>query len=56
MRAHALPIHWTLLSCDDCARLALGAGIVDADFRGWLVLAIIILVGSKLIWWATERA
>ena len=36
--------------------LALGSGILDADFRGWLILAVIILVGSKLIWWATERA
>ena len=36
--------------------LALGSGIIDADLLGWLVLAAIILVGSKLIWWATERA
>jgi hypothetical protein len=36
--------------------LALDSGILDADFLGWLVLAVIILVGSKLIWWATERA
>ncbi len=36
--------------------LALGSGIVDVDLLGWLVLAVIILVGSKLIWWATERA
>ena len=36
--------------------LALGSGILEADFLGWLVLAVIILVGSKLIWWATERA
>src|SRR6266404_3997539 len=35
--------------------LALGSGIVDVDLLGWLVLAVIILVGSKLIWWATER-
>ena len=36
--------------------LALGSGILEADFLGWIVLAVIILVGSKLIWWATERA
>jgi hypothetical protein len=36
--------------------LALGSGILHADFLGWLVLAVIILVGSKLIWWGTERA
>jgi hypothetical protein len=29
--------------------LALGSGILEADFLGWLVLAVIILVGSKLI-------
>jgi len=36
--------------------LALGSGILEADYLGWLVLAVIILVGSKLIWWVTERA
>ena len=36
--------------------LAFGSGILEADFLGWIVLAVIILVGSKLIWWATERA
>jgi hypothetical protein len=36
--------------------LALSFGILEADFLGWLALAVIILVGSKLIWWATERA
>jgi hypothetical protein len=36
--------------------LGLSFGLFDADFLGWLVLALIILVGSKLIWWATERA
>jgi len=35
--------------------LAFGT-ILDAGFLGWLVLALIILVGSKLIWWVTERA
>jgi len=33
-----------------------GLSFLDADFLGWLVLAVIILAGSKLIWWATERA
>jgi hypothetical protein len=36
--------------------LALGFGILAADFLGWFVLAVVILAGSKLIWWATERA
>ena len=36
--------------------LALGPRILNADFLGWLALAVLILIGSKLIWWATERA
>jgi len=36
--------------------LALGSGFVEASLLGWLVLAVIILAGSKLIWWTTERA
>jgi hypothetical protein len=34
----------------------LGLGIVSAGILGWLALACVILVGSKLIWWSTERA
>ena len=36
--------------------LVLGSGIVSVGFYGWLALACIILLGSKIIWWATERA
>ena len=36
--------------------LALGADVVHAEFLGWLVLAAVILLSGKLIWWATERA
>jgi hypothetical protein len=36
--------------------LILASGIVSADFYGWLVLGVLILGGSKVIWWATERA
>ena len=36
--------------------LALGSGLVAAALYVWLVLGCIILLGSKLIWWATERA
>ena len=36
--------------------LALGFGLVPADIYGWLGLAGVILLGSKLIWWSTERA
>jgi hypothetical protein len=34
----------------------LGLGIVSAGFSGWLVLGALIFFGSKIIWWATERA
>ena len=57
MRAHALPRYTGPYYLAMIAPvLALGSGILEADFLGWLVLAVIILVGSKLIWWATERA
>jgi hypothetical protein len=36
--------------------LGLGSGLLDADFLGWFLLAVVILAGSKLIWWMTERA
>jgi hypothetical protein len=36
--------------------LMLGLGIVSAGFYAWLLLAVLILAGSKIIWWATERA
>ncbi len=35
--------------------LLLGFGAVDAPFYAWLVLAALILLGDKIIWWATER-
>jgi hypothetical protein len=36
--------------------VVIGSGVVAVGIYGWLVLASIILLGSKLIWWATERA
>ena len=36
--------------------LVLGSGMVSAGIYGWIVLGVIIVGGSKLIWWATERA
>lgn len=36
--------------------LALGSGIVPVGLLGWLVLGAVIILGSKTIWWATERA
>jgi hypothetical protein len=36
--------------------LVLGSGIVAAEIYGWIALGVVIVGGSKLIWWATERA
>ena len=36
--------------------LVLGSDIASAGIYGWIVLGVIIVGGSKLIWWATERA
>ena len=35
--------------------IALGGGIVASSFYGWLALGFAIILGSKVIWWATER-
>jgi len=32
------------------------AGWADAPMSEWIALAILILIGGKVIWWATERA
>jgi hypothetical protein len=34
----------------------LAAGIGSVGFLGWLLLGVLILAGSKIIWWATEHA
>jgi len=36
--------------------LALGFGIVSLNMLGWIVLGLLIVGGSKAIWWGTERA
>ena len=36
--------------------LVLASGAASTDFFGWLILGVFILAGSKVIWWATERA
>lgn len=36
--------------------LALGSGMISGGLYAWPVLAVLILAGSKIIWWATERA
>jgi hypothetical protein len=35
--------------------MALGAGVVTVGILAWVCLGVIILGGSGLIWWATER-
>jgi len=34
----------------------LGSGFMDAWIYAWIILGVLIVVGSQLIWWATERA
>ena len=36
--------------------LVLGLGVVAASIYGWVALGASIIFGSKIIWWATERA
>jgi hypothetical protein len=36
--------------------LVLGFDLVSTGIYGWITLGIFIIGGSKLIWWATERA
>lgn len=34
----------------------LALGVISAGIYAWIVLGIVVVGGSKLIWWATERA
>jgi hypothetical protein len=36
--------------------IVLGLELVTIGIYGWIALAALILLGSKLIWWTTERA
>jgi hypothetical protein len=36
--------------------LAFGVGIVSAGIYGWIALGTLVVAGSGLIWWGTERA
>ncbi|SEC31509.1 hypothetical protein SAMN05519104_1144 [Rhizobiales bacterium GAS188] len=36
--------------------IILGSGMIRVSFSGWLVLGGLIILGSKILWWATERA
>ena len=36
--------------------LVIASGSVSAGLYGWFLLGVLILAGSKIVWWATERA
>ena len=36
--------------------LVFRSGIVAVSFYAWVVLGVVIVLGSKMIWWATEHA
>jgi hypothetical protein len=36
--------------------LVFGSGLVSVSLYAWIVLGTVIVLGSKLIWWGTERA
>jgi hypothetical protein len=36
--------------------IMLGSGVLAGGDLAWLAVAILILAGSKIIWWATEQA
>jgi hypothetical protein len=56
VRTDPLPLHGALLSRDDRTGARLASGVISVDFYAWLSLVVLILGGSMIIWWATERA
>jgi hypothetical protein len=36
--------------------LLFASGVISVDFYAWFSLAVLILGGSMIIWWAMERA
>jgi hypothetical protein len=36
--------------------VVLGFAVISSGIYGWIALGVVIVGGSKLIWWATERA
>jgi hypothetical protein len=36
--------------------LTLGLGVISAGSYAWVVLGVVIVLGDKIVWWATERA
>jgi hypothetical protein len=55
LRSHALPVHGTYLAMIVPA-LVLGFGGTSSSVYGWIAMCIVIVGGSGLIWWVTERA
>jgi hypothetical protein len=35
--------------------IVLASGTISANFYAWLTLGVLILAGSRIIWWITER-
>ena len=56
VRTDSLPLHGPLLPRDDRTGARVCLSVIPVDFYAWLSLAVLILGGSMIIWWATERA
>src|SRR5437588_3966776 len=58
VRSHALPLHSTgpYYLAMIAPVLVLGSDILSVELYAWIVLGAIIIGGSKLILWATDRA
>ena len=54
LRSHALPPHGTVYLLLIVPTLAVGW--IDAPTTACILLAAVILVGGKVIWWLTEQA
>jgi len=54
LQSHALPLHGPYYLAMIAPVLVLG--IISAGIYEWMLLAALILGGSWLVWWATERA
>ena len=51
VRTHALPPYYLTMIVP-----VIALGIISSGSYVWIALGVVIIGGSKLIWWATERA
>jgi hypothetical protein len=56
VRTDPLPLHGPYYLAMIAPVLVLASGVISVDFYAWFSLAVLILGGSMIIWWATERA